>query len=139
MTVFDLAQCDRLSKTALKGQIDHPAFAIVGVWTGMGGDRRQADDGGLTSAVIDQNFIPRSHRLDGAQRLWVAHPIPNGRFVAFKLIDGIFFRIGLGKKIGHMGVLFQLIARCLRIYSVVVMITDRTTSHGEHSTSSYTM
>src|SRR5690242_7796480 len=72
MALFDLAQGDRAWEAAHKSDVDNPALALFGVRARLGGHAREPHDGGLASAVIDEDVVARPHALDCAHGLGIA-------------------------------------------------------------------
>ena len=76
-------------------------LARFGIRAGFRGYFRQANDAGVAHAVIDEHPVARMHLPDGAERLRVAHTVPNRAVVAGQVFDGICLRISLSQEVIH--------------------------------------
>src|SRR5579875_1458130 len=101
VALFDLLQGNGLGDTAHELDIHYPALVVVRVWTRLRYHTSQADNRGITLAVIDQHLIAGPHILNDAYCLGIPYSIPDGYFVSLQVGEGVVIGISFCQKIGH--------------------------------------
>ena len=79
------------------GEVDDGGFGIFRIGAGGGVDAGEPDDGGISHAVVDEDFVTFLHGADGLDGLGVGDPVPDGFDFFFKIGNAVGFRVGLGE------------------------------------------
>ena len=94
---LDGVEGGRRLESAEEGEVDDRGFWVFGVGAGGRVDTGEPDDGGISHAVVDEDFVTFLHGADGLDGLGVGDPVPDGFDFFFKIGNALVFRVGLGE------------------------------------------